>query len=263
MLFSLAVVLLVTMVGMGLRLIMMMTIQQRREWQNRQINERLKVLIAAYKALGGSFTGTLTVSPAHRRDLKRPAADVEGEERAADERPGAERARRIRDPVEAVLSDIVLFGTEEQVALAATAMRDMAAGRPIDVGPIVVSLRDHIRAVLDLAPIPAGITIPAQGPARPSTGGGRTGQREGGRGGGGGGGLGAGQGPSTLVETGGEGTRSYWNGWAGGTCGDRYARNSRRSANSKMALLAINLAGWCDARLPSVQEKTAHCFGRG
>jgi hypothetical protein len=27
---------------------------------NRQINERLKTLISAYKALGGSFTGQLT-----------------------------------------------------------------------------------------------------------------------------------------------------------------------------------------------------------
>jgi uncharacterized membrane protein YgcG len=192
-LFSLVVVLVVTMVGMGLRLIMMMTIQQRRERQNRQINERLKVLIAAYKTLGGSFTGTLTVSPAHRRDMKRAAAGTEGESEAEADIPGFERARRIRDTVEAVLSDIVLFGTEDQVALAAAAMRDMAAGRPVDVGPLVVSLRDHIRAVLDLAPIPEGIAIPAQGPARPSAGGGRAGQREGGgRGGGGGGGGGMG-----------------------------------------------------------------------
>jgi hypothetical protein len=45
-------------------------VQQRREWMNRQINERLKALIAAYKALGGSLTGTLTVDPTHLRDLK-------------------------------------------------------------------------------------------------------------------------------------------------------------------------------------------------
>lgn len=195
-LFSVAALLLVTLVGMGLRLIMMMTIQQRRERQNRQINERLKALVAAYKVLGGSFTGTLTVSPVHLRDLKRQAAEAEAGTGAGDT-PGAERARRIRDAVEAALSDIVLFGTGEQVALAATAMRDMAAGRAVELGALVVSLRDHIREVLDLGAIPEGVVIPAQGPARPSGGGGggRGGQREGGgggRGGGGGGGMGGG-----------------------------------------------------------------------
>ena len=62
---------LVTLIGVGIRLLMMVTIQQRRERLNRQINERLKTLIAAYKTLGGSFTGTLSVDPAHLRDLRR------------------------------------------------------------------------------------------------------------------------------------------------------------------------------------------------
>lgn len=62
--------LLFTMIGMGIRLIMMMTIQARRERRDRQINERLKVLVAAYKTLGGSFTGRLEVSPAHLRGLQ-------------------------------------------------------------------------------------------------------------------------------------------------------------------------------------------------
>jgi hypothetical protein len=30
-------------------------VQQRRQRENRQINERLRTLIAAYKTLGGSF----------------------------------------------------------------------------------------------------------------------------------------------------------------------------------------------------------------
>ena len=38
---------LVTLIGMGIRLLMMFTIQQRRERMNRQINERLRTLIAA------------------------------------------------------------------------------------------------------------------------------------------------------------------------------------------------------------------------
>ena len=199
---SVAGLLLFTLVGMGIRLIMMMTIQARRERQNRQINERLKVLIAAYKTLGGSFTGTLSVNPAHKRDLTLAlAAEPDAEDDLADPlapapTPGFERRRRIRDTVEATLSDLVLFGTQEQVALAASAMRDMVAGRTVLVHDLVISLRSHIREVLDLQPIPADLLIPNQGPARPSSaGGGRSGERQGGpRGGGGGGGGGGGMG---------------------------------------------------------------------
>ncbi|RZL41887.1 MAG: hypothetical protein EOP72_07480, partial [Variovorax sp.] len=45
---------LVSVVAVGIRLLVMQSVQQRRERQNRQINERLKTLIAAYKTLGGS-----------------------------------------------------------------------------------------------------------------------------------------------------------------------------------------------------------------
>jgi hypothetical protein len=51
-LLSLAVI---TLIGVSIRLLTMVTIQQRRERMNRQINERLRALIAAYKTLGGSF----------------------------------------------------------------------------------------------------------------------------------------------------------------------------------------------------------------
>lgn len=63
-----------TLISIGIRLLMMVTIQQRRERMNRQINERLRTLIAAYKTLGGSFTGDLSVDPRHLRDLNRHAA---------------------------------------------------------------------------------------------------------------------------------------------------------------------------------------------
>src|ERR1700754_3680297 len=101
---------LVTLIGIGIRLIAMTTIQQRRERVNRQINERLRTLIAAYKVLGGSFTGNLAVDPTHLRDLKRQ--DVEATEESGS---GSDRGRRIRDAVEAALSDIILLGTERQV----------------------------------------------------------------------------------------------------------------------------------------------------
>jgi transposase len=47
----------VSLITIGIGLIMMMTVQQRRERMNRQINERLKILIAAYKTLGGRSRG--------------------------------------------------------------------------------------------------------------------------------------------------------------------------------------------------------------
>ena len=98
----------------------------------------------------------------------------------------------MRDAVEAALSDIVLFGTESQVELAAGAMRDMAAGRPVEVHALVVSLRNYIREVLDLEAIPQTVVIPNQGPSRPSGASGRSGREGGGGRGGGGGGMGGG-----------------------------------------------------------------------
>ena len=180
----------VSLVFVGIRLVFMQTFQRRRERENRQINERLKVLIAAYKTLGGSFTGVLTVDPAHLRDQRREADAVEDAELDALS-SAAERRRRIRDAVEAALSDVVLLGTEEQVKLAAQAANDMVAGRTVEVAPLVISLRDFIRQALDLTPAPADL-IPNQGPLRVSASGAgarRTGGTEarGGRGGGDGG----------------------------------------------------------------------------
>src|SRR5580698_8067303 len=76
----------ITLIGVGIRLLAMQTIQQRRERENRQINERLRTLIAAYKTLGGSFTGNLAVSPIHLKDWKRDtdAATNHGGEAAVD-----------------------------------------------------------------------------------------------------------------------------------------------------------------------------------
>ena len=181
----------ITLIGVGIRLLAMQVIQQRRERENRQINERLRTLIAAYKTLGGSFTGNLAVDPTHLRDLRRRGdsavnADVEhvadAAVRPANDTPGeraktnanSDRTRRVRDAVEAALSDIVLLGTEEQVRLAAKAAAELAAGRPVHTHELVVSLRDFIRKVLDLEAVPADLPIPKQGPARPPSGGARS-----------------------------------------------------------------------------------------
>jgi hypothetical protein len=172
-LFGLSVI---TLIGVGIRLLAMQVIQQRRERENRQINERLRTLIAAYKTLGGSFTGNLAVDPTHLHDLRRraaqfgdPTTDVghaTADLPAVNEWPNAERSRRMRDTVEAALSDIILLGTEAQVELAAKAATELAAGRPTHTAELVVSLRDFIRQVLDLDPIPGSLSIPKQGPAR-------------------------------------------------------------------------------------------------
>ncbi len=198
---------LITLIGVGIRLLVMVTIQQRRERMNRQINERLRTLIAAYKVLGGSFTGDLTVDPRHLRDLhRRGGTAAEGEVTEAAEGIGrSDRTRRIRDAVEAALSDIILLGTEQHVRLAERAARELVAGRPVHTHELVVSLRDFIRVALDLDPIPAGLAIPMQGPTRPSNSSGRgKGERgkEGGQKGGMGGGMGGGGMGSGGFETG-------------------------------------------------------------
>ena len=205
----------ITLIGVGIRLLAQQSIQQRRERENRQINERLRTLIAAYKTLGGSFTGNLVVDPTHLGDLRRRGETAAGVEpaRAArednlpavaqggDAARSSDRSRRIRDAVEAALSDIVLLGTEEQVRLAAAAAAELVAGRTVHTHDLVVSLRDFIRRVLDLEPIAPGLSIPRQGPTRmPASrgkgeGGGQGDAKGGGsRGGGGGGGAGIGAG---------------------------------------------------------------------
>ncbi|PPJ42401.1 MULTISPECIES: hypothetical protein [unclassified Pseudoxanthomonas] len=193
---TLAGLALITLIGVGIRLLVMQTVQERRARENRQINERLRTLIAAYKTLGGSFTGDLEVDPTHLRELRQRLRDEGGEDDT-----GSDRGRRIRDAVEAALSDIILLGTDEQVRLAAQAATDLAAGKPIHTHALVVSLRDFIRSVLDLEPVPTGLAIPRQGPARPVA---TKGKGEGGKGedrqaggtraGSGAGGVGAGMG---------------------------------------------------------------------
>jgi len=191
---TLAGLMLVTLLGVGIRLLAMQAVQQRHQRENRQINERLRTLMAAYKTLGGSFTGDLAVDPTHLRHLRQRGEPAESAAASSD------RSRRIRDAVEAALSDILLLGTDEQVRLAARAANDLAAGRPVHTAELVASLRDFVRKALDLPPIPAGLALPKQGPTRPSPaktrgeGGGKDvpGKDVSGKGGGGGGGMAAG-----------------------------------------------------------------------
>lgn len=173
---------LVSVVAVGIRLLLMQTIQRRRERENRQINERLRTLISAYKTLGGSFTGDLSVDPTHLGTLRR--LNITETQRVEPvgtgtvlvpptELASSERSRRIRDAVEAALSDVILLGTDEQVNLAANAAREMVAGNKVHLSELIISLRNFIRSALDLDPIPLDLQIPRQGPLRPSMPGGK------------------------------------------------------------------------------------------
>lgn len=197
-----------TLIAVGIRLVFMQRMQRRRERENRQINERLKTLIAAYKTLGGSFTGELEVDPRHLRELRRlaEASRAAGEpdgrpSESAVDSDAAVRRRRVRDAVEAALSDVILLGTEDQVRLAAQAAGDMVAGRPVRVSALVVSLRSFIRQALDLDPVPVDLAVPDQGPVRGDAGARKAGA-QGGRGGGGGSGMGGGTGGGAGLDAG-------------------------------------------------------------
>lgn len=197
-----------TLIAVGIRLVFMQRMQRRRERENRQINERLKTLIAAYKTLGGSFTGELEVDPRHLRELRRlaEASRAAGEpdgrpSESAVDSDAAVRRRRVRDAVEAALSDVILLGTEDQVRLAAQAAGDMVAGRPVRVSALVVSLRSFIRQALDLDPVPVDLAVPDQGPVRGDAGARKAGA-QGGRGGGGGSGTGGEAGGGAGLDAG-------------------------------------------------------------
>ncbi len=149
---TLAGLVLITLLGVGIRLLVMQTLQQRRERENRQINERLRTLMALTRPWAVRSPANC-VDPSHRRDL-RQREDAEG---IAE--PRSDRARRIRDAVEAALSDILLLGTDEQVRLAARAANELAHGTYPRTGDL---LRDFVREALDLAPIPTDLQIPPQ-----------------------------------------------------------------------------------------------------
>lgn len=155
----------VAMVLLGIRIFVMQRVQQKRQRENRQETERLRSLVAAYRSLAGSFS---------------PAADTD------------------RVQLEAVLGDIVLFGSLRQVELAAQCATALVRGEPVNYQVLVEELRSDLRRQLGLEPIPADLVLPPSGPgrvARTSRGEGDGSRRGGGaQGGGGGGGAAAGAG---------------------------------------------------------------------
>lgn len=158
--------LLIALFLLAIRVFVMQRVQQRRQRENRQETERLKSLVAAYRALAGSFS---------------PAT--------------VENATQMEE----TLSEIVLFGSLPQVELAAACVATLKRGESPNFQPLVEELRSDLRRQLGLDPIPATLVLPASGPGRSPRGrgegegggGGGAGGRGGGAGGGGGGGGGA------------------------------------------------------------------------
>jgi uncharacterized membrane protein YgcG len=158
--------LVVAIVLLAIRVFVMQRVQQRRQRENRQETERLKSLVAAYRALAGSFSPATVESAVQ---------------------------------MEETLSEIVLFGSLPQVELAAACVVILKRGESPDYQPLVEELRSDLRRQLGLDPIPATLVLPASGPGRSPRGrgegegggGGGSGGRGGGGAGGGGGGGGA------------------------------------------------------------------------
>ncbi len=155
------------LIGIGLRVMLMLTVQQRQQRLNRQINERLRTLMAAYKVLGGAFTGKLTVDPRSRRDYERQARawrevqrgrpDSPPSDQKADEQvtlaPTPERAAAVAMGTAAVTEGTgsVVTGpsyTRQEALLD----QDAAVQDPVTLSPVVIERhmqkRDAVEAAL-------------------------------------------------------------------------------------------------------------------
>jgi uncharacterized membrane protein YgcG len=163
--------LLIALLLLAIRVFVMQRVQQRRQRENRQETERLKSLVAAYRALAGSFS---------------PAT--------------VENATQMEE----ILSEIVLFGSLPQVELAAACVATLKRGESPDFQPLVEELRSDLRRQLGLDPIPATLVLPTSGPGRSPRGRGE-GEGGGGAGGRGGGGAGGGGGSGGGAAAGGLG----------------------------------------------------------
>lgn len=135
---------------LAVRVFVLQRLFSRRQRENRQQSERLKSMIAAYRALAGSFS---------------PALDEHGA------------------LIEGAMADLVLFGSVAQVQMAADGVTRTKRGERVDWQPLIDDLRADLRQQLGLEPLPTDLVLPPSGPRRPL----RPGRGEGGRGGGGGG----------------------------------------------------------------------------
>jgi len=119
---------------LAVRVLVLQRLFSKRQRENRQESERLKSLIAAYRALAGSFS---------------PALDEHSPQ------------------IEATLADIVLFGSVRQVELAAGCAQALIHGEPVSYQALIEDLRADLRVQLGLEPLPPTLVLPASGPRRP------------------------------------------------------------------------------------------------
>ncbi|MGV3771766.1 MAG: preprotein translocase subunit YajC [Verrucomicrobiales bacterium] len=168
---TVATPLFVALILLFMRMFVMGRAQEKRQRANRQQTERLKSLVSAYRVLAGSF-----------QPLRDGEIIGEGDQGA----------------IEAALSDILLFGSANQVAMAAECAHALVQGKLPPLAPLVNDLRRNLRVQLGLAPLDEALELPIPGPLRGKQAGrekGNGGEREGaGARGGGGGGGGAGGG---------------------------------------------------------------------
>ncbi len=149
--------LLLAVILLAIRIFVMQRVQQKRQRENRQETERLKSLVAAYRSLAGSFSPALSEHSVQ---------------------------------IEETLADLVLFGSLQQVELAAQCATQLSIGKSVNYQPLVESLRFDLRMQLGLESIPASMILPDSGPSRQSRAGrgegedGRRGDVAGGAGGG-------------------------------------------------------------------------------
>lgn len=138
------------LIGVGVRVMMMLTIQQRQQRLNRQINERLRTLIAAYKVLGGAFTGKLTVDPRSRRQYAR--SNPPEHEAQITLAPSAEHASEVAQGTAPVTEGTGAVLTGQSVTREQVVVQDEAQGAERPLSAMVIErhlqMRDAVEAAL-------------------------------------------------------------------------------------------------------------------
>lgn len=141
------------LIGVGVRVMMMLTIQQRQQRLNRQINERLRTLMAAYKVLGGAFTGKLTVDPRSRRQYAQRSEPGPGGQPDAGLTlaPSAQHASEVAQGTAPVTEGTGAVLTGESVTREHVVLQDEAAGAERPLSAMVIERHLQVRDAVEAA----------------------------------------------------------------------------------------------------------------
>lgn len=124
---------LLAMLLLIVRILILQKLFTKRQTALRQTSERTRALLVIYRALAGSFT------PAQPRQAAQ---------------------------IEEALSEVVLFGTLEQVRMAAALVPTLQQGQVPDLQPLIENLRAELRQLLTLEALPPDVLLPPSGPGR-------------------------------------------------------------------------------------------------